>query len=89
MVGVEVGDSQIGAQVTDDEALRILRFLLPRLERISADSGTAHRASGVRGAMLRALDKLEKGEAGSSHSLKRLIERGYDLLKRAAEEKVR
>jgi hypothetical protein len=75
--------------MTNDEPLRTLRFLLARLERISADSVTAHRASGVRGAMLRALEKLEKGEAVSGLAVKRLIANGYSLLERAAEEKIR
>ena len=72
-----------------EESLRTLQFLLARLERISADSVTAHRASGVRGAMLRVLDQLEKGGQVSGHDLKRLIENGYRLLQRAAEEKLR
>jgi len=73
----------------DEEPLRTLRLLLARLERISADSLTAHRASGVRGAMLRVLEKLEEGEDVSSAEVKRLIESGYLLLQRAAKEKVR
>jgi len=72
-----------------DEPLRTLRFLLARLERISADSVVAHRASGVRGALLRALDRLERGGHVPSHDLKRLIDSGYSLLQRAAEEILR
>ena len=72
-----------------EEPLRTLRFLLARLERISADSVVAHRASGVRGAMLRALDQLEKQEQVSEYVVKRLIENGYALLNTAAEERVR
>ncbi len=72
----------------DEEPLRTLRFLLARLERISADSVTAHRASGVRGAMLRAIDQLEKREQVPDYELKRLIESGYLLLQRAARERV-
>ena len=79
-----------------DEPLRTLRFLLARLERISADSVTAHRASGVRGAMLRVIDQLEKQEQACPEvdrrvpesEVKRLIESGFVLLQRAAEEKV-
>ena len=90
MVWIKVGDPSLGAEVMmDDESIRTLRFLLARLERISADSVVAHRASGVRGAMLRALDQLEKGRQVSGQELKRLIESGYALLRRAAEEKVR
>ena len=72
-----------------EEPLRTLRFLLARLERISADSVVAHRASGVRGAMFRALEKLENQEQVSEYEVKRLLESGYALLNRAAEEKVR
>jgi hypothetical protein len=72
-----------------EEPLRTLRILLARLERISADSVTAHRASGVRGAMLRALDQLEKQEQVPEYVVKRLIDSGYILLQRAAEEKIR
>ena len=73
----------------NDDTLRILHFLLSRLERISADSSVAYRASGVRGSMLRMVDKLEKGRQVQDPELKRLIESGYALLKKAAEEKVR
>lgn len=72
-----------------NDDLRALHFLLSRLERISADSVVAHRASGVRGAMLRVLDKLEKGRPVLGPEVRRLIESGYDLLQKAAEEKVR
>jgi hypothetical protein len=80
-----------------EEHVRTLRFLLARLERISADSVVAHRASGVRGAMLRALDQLERQEQACpeveprvpEHVVKRLIESGYLLLQRAAKERVR
>jgi len=50
---------------------------------------TAHRASGVRGAMLRTIDQLEKPELVSDDDVKRLIERGYALLQTAAKEKVK
>lgn len=69
--------------------LRTLYFLLSRLERISADSVVAHHASGVRGAMLRMVEKFEKGRPVSGQDVRRLIERGYSLLEKAAEEKVR
>ena len=71
------------------EDLRILQFLLSRLERISADSAVAYRASGVRGAMLRVVEKLEVGRPVSSQDVKRLIESGYSLLEKAAQEKIR
>lgn len=72
-----------------DNDLCTLQFLLSRLERISADSVVAHRASGVRGAMLRMVEKLEKGRPVPGQELKRLIDYGYLLLEKAAEERVR
>jgi hypothetical protein len=73
----------------DEEPLRTLNFLLSRLERISADSAVAYRASGVRGAMLRAVEKLEAGRPVSGQDVKRLIESAYLLLQKAAREKIR
>ena len=72
---------------TTIEPLRTLRLLLVRLERISADSVTAHRASGVRGALLRTVETLEAGDDVSSLEAQRLIDAGYGLLQRAAKEK--
>lgn len=89
MVGLEIGDTPVGANVMDNGTLRTLRLLLARLERISADSVTAHRASGVRGAMFRELERIEATEAGSSEWASRLIENGYALLEQAAGEKIR
>ncbi len=74
--------------IMDEETLRTLRLLLARLERISADSVTAHRASGVRGAMLRMVDQLERGIAVSDQELQRLLDSAYALLRRAAREKL-
>jgi len=71
------------------EPLRTLRFLLSRLERISADSSVAYRASGVRGSMLRMVEKLEKGRPVPGPEVRRLIDSAYHLLKKAAEEKIR
>jgi hypothetical protein len=73
----------------NDEQLRTLYFLLSRLERISADSSVAYRASGVRGSMLRVVEKLEAGRPVSSQDVRRLIENAYHLLEKAAAEKIR
>lgn len=69
--------------------IRTLHFLLSRLERISADSSVAYRASGVRGSMLRMVEKLESGRPISGADVRRLIESGYILLEKAAQEKIR
>ncbi len=72
-----------------NDAIQTFQFLLARLERISADSVVAHHASGVRGAMLRMMDMLEKGGSVPGREVKRLIENGYRLLEKAAKEKVK
>ncbi|MFN8380384.1 MAG: hypothetical protein U0V02_00500 [Anaerolineales bacterium] len=73
----------------NDETLRALNFLLSRLERISVDSAVAYRASGVRGAMLRVVEKIEEGRLVSVQDVKWLIESAYLLLQKAAREKIR
>jgi len=70
------------------------RMLISRLERLSVDSHWAHRASGLRGSLLRALDRLEmavsQGETDNieveRQQLKDLIELGADILKKGARE---
>ena len=73
----------------NNEMLSTLNFLLSRLERISADSSVAYRASGVRGSMLRMVEKMEEGRPVSGQDVKRVVERGYFLLQKAAREKIR
>ena len=73
----------------DEEPLRTLLFLLSRLERISADSSVAYRASGVRGSMLRVVEKFEAGKPVSGAAVIRLVDSAYSLLEKAAQEKIR
>jgi hypothetical protein len=64
------------------------RMLVARLERLSVDSYWAHRSSGLRGSLLRALEQIEGG-TGSAEDLRRLrglIQQGSALLARAARE---
>jgi hypothetical protein len=68
---------------TSEEKLILL--LLTRLERISVDSYWAHRASGVRGALLRELEMIENGFQDSKPDV--LIAEGFEILKEAAREK--
>ncbi|GAP20721.1 hypothetical protein ADM99_07560 [Leptolinea tardivitalis] len=70
----------------DNEFIITLQFLISRLERISADSVVAHRASGIRGAILRALEQSETGNFPSEKHVKYLIDMGYSLLQKAAGE---
>lgn len=67
--------------------IRLARLLLARLERISVDSYWAHRASGVRGALLKALEMLENGEPVSRSDLRRLTDMGFLILGKASREK--
>jgi hypothetical protein len=60
---------------------KLIQLILDRLERISADSYWAHRASGVRGALLRSL------EEGRQPQQKTLVELALQLLAAAAREK--
>ena len=76
------------------ERLQAARLLAGRLERLSADSHWAHQASGLRGALLRSLEALERQAVLPSPEqieverilpvLEQLIERGYFILHRAA-----
>ena len=68
---------------------QLIHLLLLRLERVSVDSYWAHRASGVRGALLRELEKLEAGQPVDGSALKRLTDKGFQILERAARERSR
>ena len=68
------------------------RLLATRLERLSADLYWAHKASGLRGSLLRSLDDWEM-QRGSQPDLDKLLVRldqlnqlGFAILTRAARE---
>ncbi len=65
---------------------KLIHLLLPRLERISVDSYWAHRASGVRGALVKILEEIETGNVVDPVSVKTNIRIGFEILKEAAEE---
>jgi hypothetical protein len=73
----------------DDHLIRVkrARILLSRLERLSADSSWAHRASGLRGSIIRILNNQDvlSGDEGII-TLEILLKQGFDLLTRAAKE---
>jgi hypothetical protein len=64
--------------------LQLIRMLSDRLERISADSVWAHRASGVRGALLRTLDQLQNGDKLDPKSFLQLVTIALNILSHAA-----
>jgi hypothetical protein len=68
---------------TDEQRIQLL---LNRLERISADSYWAHRASGTRGSLLHALEDCQQGRAIDQDTLAVLIKLSFSILERAAAE---
>jgi hypothetical protein len=69
------------------EDIKLIRLLLERLERVSVDSYWAHRASGIRGGLLRKMDELEKGTPAGQATNNELISSAFEILTRAAREK--
>jgi len=72
----------------DEKTLSLAKLLLARLERISADSIWAHRASGVKGSLLKMLEKSEKRHLIQQSELKRIMDLGFFILGKAAKEKM-
>jgi hypothetical protein len=73
----------------DDQNLELIKRLIDRLEHLSADSTYAHRASGLRGSLLRYMDRIETGERMKSDDqaqLDELIEYGFEILIHVAKE---
>jgi hypothetical protein len=68
------------------ERSSLIQLLLSRLERISVDSPLAHRASGVRGALLRSLDEETAGLAVDPEEIDRNVDAALGLLCQAAAE---
>jgi len=67
--------------------LEVTFMLIERLERMPADSIWAHRASGVRGALLKMADRLENRLPVSRSMLDRMISKGYEILEKSTVEK--
>jgi hypothetical protein len=73
----------------DKESLELIRLLLARLERISVDSYWAHRASGIRGSLLRLLETVEDQRPVTGVETKRLMQAGFEILDKAVQEYVK
>ena len=73
--------------MNSSEEIKLIRLLLERLERVSVDSYWAHRASGIRGGLLRNIEELEKGEPADQANTAALISSAFEILTRAAREK--
>jgi hypothetical protein len=72
--------------VNDDHAIELLRLLASRLERLSADSRWARRASGLRGNLLKVLEEADSGQTVVQARLDLLSERAFEILRLAARE---
>jgi hypothetical protein len=72
----------------DEDSRALLRLLIARLERISADSRLAHQASGVRRSLLDLLEMAEAGRPIPAARFTHSVDRGFSLLRRAFEERV-
>ena len=70
----------------DPHQVELLRLLVSRLERLSADSHWARRASGVRGNLLKVLEEIDAGQAVGAERLELLTGHAFELLRRAAME---
>lgn len=68
----------------DKQRLYNARLLVQRLERLSADSVWAHRASGVRASLHKSLSRIQEGK--ELDKLDPLIAQGFDILQKAAKE---
>lgn len=66
---------------------RLIHMLLARLERISADSFWAHRASGARGSLIKLVEQMETGAFIPPKEASELVEMGFIILEKAALKK--
>ena len=67
---------------------QLIQMLLSRLERISSDSYWAHRASGVRGALLALQQSLEENRPVEPFQMREQIHSGFEILARAGKKKM-
>ncbi len=70
----------------DPRRVELLRLLVNRMERLSADSHWARRAGGVRGNLLKVLDEIDGGQGVEAERMDLLIDHAFELLRRAAME---
>ncbi len=73
----------------EDLNLKLIKRLADRLEHLSVDSTYAHRASGLRGSLLRYMERIEAGGRMNREEqalLDELMEYGFQILELAAKE---
>jgi hypothetical protein len=64
--------------------MQLIHLVSERLERISADSTWAHRASGVRGALLRVLEEARGPFPTDQTEIKNTLSLAFKILEQAA-----
>jgi hypothetical protein len=69
------------------DTFQVTFMLIERLEHIPADSIWAHRASGVRGSLLKIIESLEIGGMLDPQQYEKLYDLGFRILEAAAKEK--
>ncbi len=62
----------------------LVRMVLARLERVSADSVLAHRASGVRGALIKSTEAAEMGGRLDPSAVDEILEIAFVILEQEA-----
>jgi hypothetical protein len=78
----------VNVREVSDYLFDTAQLLADRLERLSADSIWAHKASGVRGSLLRLIDHHNRAHepAVDNAQLHSLLIQGFDILEKAALE---
>ncbi|KAF0107322.1 MAG: hypothetical protein FD146_1800 [Anaerolineaceae bacterium] len=71
--------------MSNADPLELLRLLAARLERLSADSRWARRASGLRGSIVKALEEAGSGDVALER-ITLLTNRSFEILRAAARE---
>jgi hypothetical protein len=74
------------AKPLDGQYVELVKRLVDRLERLSADSTYAHKASGLRGSLMRYMERIEAGEGVNRDELDQGVEFGFKILQEAAKE---
>jgi hypothetical protein len=72
--------------VTENQPSELLRLLAARLERLSADSRWARRASGLRGNILKVLEQAAAGESVAEKRLELITNSAFEILRQAAQD---
>jgi hypothetical protein len=72
--------------LVENNRINLLRLLAERLEHLNVDSRWARHASGIRGAVLKALTSIDEGNPPPSENLDNLTQKSFEILAKAARE---